>query len=145
VIFIRCREPVGGKALYARIEVELVALVLFGIINEPLEELFAIALRSVMGIDDEIFEVEVFAPGEVGGDVEPGDGDGVPIGPESGELVAPAFLLPNLGHEAGGLQVGAQLQQHGQAFEDFGVGLGAGDHGERGADRDWSRFILGLV
>jgi hypothetical protein len=80
-----------------------------------------------MGINDEIFEVKVFAPGEVGGEVESGDDLG--LGCEIGELIAPGFLLPDLRDEVGELQVRAELEQHWQTSEDVGGGLGEGNHG----------------
>jgi hypothetical protein len=92
-------EAMGVEALDAGVEVELLAVVLLSMVDQPLEQLFAILFRAVICVYDEVFDVEVGAPGEVGGEVESGDGDGLGVGFEM--LAAPIGLLPNLPDKAG--------------------------------------------
>ena len=65
-------ETVGLEALYPRVQLEHVALLLPGVFHQPIEQLIAIAARSRAGVGDEIIDIEIAAITQVLGDPEAG-------------------------------------------------------------------------
>lgn len=117
-------ETVGGEALDAGVEVELVAVEAFCFRDQPREQLFAMALGAEGGVGDEIVDVEKVAPGEILEQAKSGHRDGTAFVLEKCEAITGLHLLANAGQEIFGAEMGSQLRHDGETRADLLVGRG---------------------
>lgn len=54
-------EAVGLEALYPRVQLEYLTVMLPGIVYQPIEQTVPVTVRSRTGVGDEIIDIEVFA------------------------------------------------------------------------------------
>lgn len=120
-------EAVGGEALHARIQGEVLAALLFGVFDQPIEKRGAESARAVGIVRDQIVDIEGAAGKKEIEDAKAGDRSDNPIQFEEDKLVSLFLLGENPGGEIDRLDVGTQLTHDGTTAADLFGRMGEAD------------------